>query len=285
MKQNKGDNMKENKELIISCITNLSLFIFKLVGGILCKSSSFIADSMHSCSIFISDSMNIYNKEKERNDKLYYINVAAGLFILFIGFGIIYNVLGRKYYLPKSQLFIFCSIAIFVKLVLSLYLMYSGQNKNNQALSLSAYNSRLDVISSLIVLFGTMIMRIFSSVKFLRYIDMISTFIIGLIVINIGYNYLKEVISFKIGTAITDEDLISDIKKNIIKNKNVIEIDEIIILRIGDYYKIVGSLEMNGQYSLIEVHDIICKIEKKLKQEFKDIRDVTIKVNPYRRVL
>lgn len=268
----------------LSSIVNFSLFVIKLLGGILCKSSSFVADSFHSCSIFITDLMDLYNDGKEKNDKLYYINVVAGLIILFLGFGVIYNVVLKKYYLPRKELFIICSITILIKLILSLYLMYEGKKNNNQLLSLSGYNSRLDVISSMFVLFSAMIVRIFKGFKVLRYLDMIPTLIIGLMIVYTGYNYLKEVISFRIGINCDDENLINNIRSSIIKNKTIKEVDEVILLQIGNYYKLVGSVEMDGDYSLIEAHNNLNKIERKIKNEYKNIRDITIKVSPYRRV-
>ena len=269
----------------LSCIINLLLFIIKLMGGILCKSSSFIADSLHSCGLFVTDLMDIYNDDKQKDDKLYLVNVIAGLIVLFLGFGVIYNVVGKKYYLPSKELFILCSLAILIKLVLSLYLMHEGKETDNVFLSMSAYNSRLDVISSMLVLFSTMFVRIFSGVKLIRYFDMIPTLIIGLIIIYSGFNYLKEVISYKIGIKCEDEKLINDVRVSLTSNKCVKELDEVTLLQIGNYYKLVGSVEMDGEYSLFEVNKNLNKIERKIKSEFKDIKDITIKVSPYRRVL
>lgn len=277
-------NNEENdiivKNLKYSNFVNLILAIIKIIMGMLGKSGSFIADGFHTFEIFLSDSCNIYNKKKNKN--LYKINVIMGLVIIFIGFGVIYSSLHRTYHVPSKMLLVICSITIVIKLSLAFYMMKMGENYNNNELILSGFNSRLDVVSSIIVLITSSVAQFNKKLKILKYFDMIGMFIIGLLIVFAGYMFLKEVISSKIGLEEKNESLSDSISKIILNKKQVKEINKMNILKIGNCYKLVSDISMDGNLSLIDAHSISSKIERQIKKEIPKVRYITININPYK---
>ena len=63
--------------------------------------------------------------------------------------------------------------------------------------------------------------------------------------------------------------------------RKIIKIDELNLIKYGSYFKVVGEVGMNENLTLKECHEILDRIEKKLKKFDKRNRYITIHVNPY----
>ena len=279
------------KVMIISMITNLGLSVAKIVVGFIGSSGALIADGFHSLSDLITDVFAIVgswlsNKPADKehpygHGKLEYItSLIISIMIILVGGSLVYNGLTRNIIIPSLFVIVVSLFTIIVKLILSGYVLAMGKKNQNNILIASGYESRTDVISSVVVLLAIILMQFSGYVSFLKYSDLIAMIIIGLLVIKIGFSLLKENLSLILDEQVTDEEYLKNIKNIILKNKQISDIDELVIIKTGPYYKIIIEVSMNKNKKLQEVHDILDIIEHDLKNYDYKIKYVTIHVNP-----
>ena len=278
--------------MIISMFTNVFLSIFKIIIGIVCFSSALIADGMHSMSDLITDICAIVgarlsekpadNKHPYGHGKLEYVtSIIISIIILILGFTIICNSLNREILIPSKIVVIVSIITILIKLALSTFVIKMGKKYKNNILISSGYESGTDVISSVVVLISSCLMQFSDKIKFLKYSDIIATIIVGILIVRIGFNILKDNVSIMIGEQETDEDYLKKIKRIIYKNEKVIEIDSLVLMKYGPYYKLISEISMDSNIKLKDVHNTLEIIENKIKEKDKRIKYITIHVNPY----
>ena len=141
--------------------------------------------------------------------------------------------------------------------------------------------SRTDVISSIVVLISSTLMQFSDKITILKYTDIIATIIVGIFILKIAIDVLKENVSTIIGEQETDDEHLEKIKNIVIKDKKILSIDKINLIKYGSYFEVVGEVSMDENLTLKESHDVIEKIEQKLKKFDERNRYITIHVNPY----
>jgi len=114
------------------------------------------------------------------------------------------------------------------------------------------------------------------------YADMIAMLIIGILVLKIAYNILKENFSSLLGKQVTDEDYINELKKIINEELEVKGIDTLIILEYGPIYQVNLEVLMDGNIILKDAHDVLDRLEENLKNYDVKIQHIIIHVSPYK---
>lgn len=283
---------KENKVMLTSMIVNSFLSIIKIIVGIVGKSSSLIADGIHSFSDLFTDVFAIFGNLLSRkpadekhpfgHGKLEYLtSIGIGLVILFVGFSIIYNSYDNKIVIPSILVVLVSLFTIVSKYLLASYITRKGKEYKNNILISSGRESSMDVLSSVVVLVATTLMRFSNKIEILKYADKVATVVVGLFIIKVGFDVLKENISTILGEQEIDQEYLENIKRIITDEKEVICIDELNLIKYGYYFKIVCEVGMNGNLSLKKGHSIVEKIETKLKEYDDRNKYITIHVNPY----
>jgi len=280
------------KTIIISMITNTFLALFKIISGIIASSSALLADGIHSFSDLITDicaiiGSHLSNKPADLkhpygHGRLEYLtSIIIGIIILILGFSIIYNSFNKKIIIPGILVVIVSIITIIIKLLLSYYVIKIGKKYKNNILISSGYESSSDVLSSVVVLVSAILMQFSSSLKLLKYSDIIATIIVGIFIIKIGFDVLKENISIMIGEQETNEEYLNKLKKIILENEKIKNIDSFVLLKYGPYYKLISEISMDADTKLKDVHDTLDIIENEIKTFEHKIKYTTIHVNPY----
>lgn len=279
----------------ISMVTNIFLALFKIIVGFISRSSALIADGLHSFSDLITDVFAIVgsflskkpadHKHPYGHGRLEYLtSIVISLVIMALGFMIIYNSTKREIVIP-SLIAVFVSlITITLKLLLSTYVIKMGKKYKNNILISSGYESSTDVISSIIVLISTILMQLSKYVGLLKYSDIVATIIVGVIIIKIGFDILKDNVSIMLGEQETDVSYINNIKDVILKDTHIQNIDSLVILKFGPYYKLIGEVSMDASHTLKEVHNALDIIEEQIKASDSKIKYITIHVNPYENI-
>lgn len=283
---------KENKVMLTSMIVNSFLSIIKIIVGIVGKSSALIADGIHSFSDLFTDVFAIFGNLLSRkpadekhpfgHGKLEYLtSIGIGLVILFVGFSIIYNSYDNKIVIPSILVVLVSLFTIVSKYLLASYITRKGKEYKNNILISSGRESSMDVLSSVVVLVATTLMRFSNKIEILKYADKVATVVVGLFIIKVGFDVLKENISTILGEQEIDQEYLENIKRIITDEKEVICIDELNLIKYGYYFKIVCEVGMNGNLSLKKSHSVVEKIETKLKEYDDRNKYITIHVNPY----
>lgn len=280
---------KVSSILTVSLITNFMLSLFKIMTGIIGSSGALIADGIHSFSDLITDIIGIVGSifSKKPSDEKhpyghgkmeYLISIFIGLVILSLGFMIIYDSINRKVIVP-SVIVIFVSLfTIVVKFLLAHFLVKKGRELNSCILVSSGKESSTDVISSVVVLVASILMQ--TNISIFKYSDIVAGILVGIFVVKVGFDVLKENISTILGEQETDFDYLNEVKKVMLENSHIKNIDDLIILKYGPYYKLIARVSITHNLSITKAYDILLKIENNIKEKFERIDYVNISLQP-----
>jgi len=282
---------KITKTICISVITNTILSIIKIIFGYIFKCSSLVADGIHSFSDLATDFValvgsKLSNKPADKDHpfghgKIEYItSIIIGLFILVLGFYLVINSYNNEIVIPDIIVMIITIITIISKYVLSSYVYNVGIKNKNNILIASGKESKADVFSSLIVLISIILMQLSNKIEILKYSDIIATIIVAIFIIKTGYNILKDNLNMILETQLDDIEYIDKIKKIILSEKEVLNIRDLYILINGPYYKLISNVNMKDDITLKHAHDVIEKIENKLKKHDEKIKYIFIHMEP-----
>ncbi len=220
---------KITKVMVISFITNAFLSLIKIIFGFLGASSALIADGVHSFSDLSTDVIAILGdffsrkpadkKHPYGHGKLEYLtSIFIGVIIIILGLTIISTSINKGIVIPNALVIWVSIFTIISKLILSNYILKKGYEYENNILVASGKESRMDVISSVIVLMSIVLMQF--DVKILNYADIVASLIVGLFIIKVGFDILTENVSDILGEQETNKDYLNRINKIVMKNKN-----------------------------------------------------------------
>lgn len=280
---------KVSSVLLVSLITNFMLSVFKIITGIIGSSGALIADGIHSFSDLVTDVIGIIGSifSKKPSDEKhpyghgkieYLISIFIGLVILSLGFMIIYDSINRKVIVPSVIVVFVSMFTIIVKFLLAHFLVKKGRELNSCILVSSGKESSTDVISSVVVLVSSILMQ--TNISIFKYSDIIAGILVGIFVVKVGFDVLKENISTILGEQETDFDYLNEVKKVMLENAHIKNIDDLIILKYGPYYKLIARVSITHNLSITKAYDILLKIENNIKEKFERIDYVNISLQP-----
>jgi len=286
---------KITKTLLISLVTNTFLSVIKLIFGLVGKCSALVADGVHSLSDLLTDFIAIFGNKlslKPADDKHplghgkieYLTSLIIGFIIVILGFALIYNSFNKEITIPSIIMVIVSIVTIVSKYILAEYIYKTGLKCNNNILIASAKESKTDVLSSIFVLISIILMQFSNYLPFLKYLDIITTIVIALFIINVGYNVLKENISNILDEQITDTNYLNNIKNIVLSFDEIVKIDSLYILKNGPYYKLVSNVIMEKDISLYHAHEVIDLLENKINEFDKKIKYFFIHMEPIEKI-
>lgn len=218
---------KVTNVLLHSFITNIALSIIKVVSGVIGASGALIADGVHSLSDTITDVFAILGSRWSRkpadekhpfgHGKIEYITcIVIGLVVAVMGITIIYNALTEERVIPSIYVAIIGIIVIGAKLILARYILNKGKEYNSNILMASGNESFSDVISSIVVLLSILIAQLGKVYSIFAYADSVAMILVGILILRIAYNILKENFSGLLGEQVIDDDYMTALKKAVI---------------------------------------------------------------------
>lgn len=279
------------KTMIISFIINTILAILKIITGILGKSGALIADGIHSFSDLITDIVAIFGSwiAKKPADKKhpfghgrseYVTSIIISLVILILGLGIISKSVNTSILIPSTLVVIVSSFTILAKFFLANYIIRKGKQYQNNILIASGQESKTDVLSSIVVLISAILMQLSRQLPILKYADKIATIIVGIFIIKVGFDILKENISIILGEQETNEIYMKQLIDIMNQDENILGIDSLNVLKYGPYYKLIGEVAMEGTITLETAHQNLEQLEQKIKQYDERVQYINIHINP-----
>lgn len=269
-----------------SIIVNSLLVILKLLTGMLCKSSTIIADGIHSLSDLATDIIaiignNLSNKKADEKHPYgygqveYLTSIIVGIAIFIVGVMLCISSISNKQ--PTSSILVlYVSIITFlIKILFSKYLIKKGKEYKSSILIASGLESRSDALTTIFVIIS------FILSKFSTYADNICTLLIGLYIIYVSVKIVKENIVNIIGCIEDDKNYIERINKLIRKNTEILEINELELLRYGSYYSANICISLNRNLKLKDIDTTINKIKRQLCNKKTKISYIKIRVKSY----
>lgn len=276
----------------ISLVTNIFLSLIKIVSGILCNSGALIADGIHSFSDLVTDLVAIIGDKISRkpadykhpfgHGKLEYLtSFFIGVIILVLGLSIISNSFKKEFVIPSIAVAIVSFFTIVIKFLLATFLISKGKKYNNNILVASGKESSTDVLSSVVVLLSALISQFSNQISAFKYADLVATIIVGIFIVRVGFEIVRDNISILIGECETNEEFIENLTNVILKNKSIIKVDSINLIKYGSYYKLNCEVSLDGKLSFKVAHNIVHILEDSITNNIPEIKYITIHANPY----
>lgn len=283
---------KVTKVLVKSLIVNILLTLTKFVFGIIYKSKVLVADGIHSLSDLATDVVSIYgsklslkpadNEHPYGHGKIEYLtSIVIGAVILALALSLLGNSLNAKNTIASNMVLYVTIFTILAKYLISRYILSKGVKYKSNLLVASGKESRADVISSAIVIVTYFLSKLSSYSKIFLYSDTIGTFIIGLIILKTAYRILKENIVSILGEIEQDEEYLDKIREIILENSEVVNIEELNIIKYGHYYQANITINMDSDVTLEDACLVSDRIKKKLINKKTRISYAKISINPY----
>ena len=283
---------KATKVLVKSLIVNILLTLTKFVFGLIYKSKVLVADGIHSLSDLATDVVSIYgsklslkpadNEHPYGHGKIEYLtSIVIGAVILALALSLLGNSLNAKNTIASNMVLYVTIFTILAKYLISRYILSKGVKYKSNLLVASGKESRSDVISSAIVIVTYFLSKLSSYSRIFLYSDTIGTFIIGLIILKTAYRILKENIVSILGEIEQDEEYLDKIREIILENSEVVNIEELNIIKYGHYYQANITINMDSDVTLEDACLVSDRIKKKLINKKTRISYAKISINPY----
>ena len=277
----KDSNISRNKKIVrtsvIGIVTNFFLALFKAIVGLLSGSIAIVLDAINNVSDVASSVITIIGtklaqKKPDKNHPFghgrieYLSSLVISIIIIYAGVSSLIESV-KKIINPNELNYSMFSIivvvvAIFVKIILGLYVKNRGEELNSSSLVNSGNDALLDSVISFSTLLAALIFLI-SGYSVEAYLGVV----ISAIIIKSGVGMTKEAISSILGERV-DIELVRMVKNTIISFPEVLGVYDIIFNNYGpnSYYGSV-HIEIANTYTVDQVDELLRSITKKVYEE------------------
>lgn len=279
------------KVTLRSIIWNVILTLIKIFAGFFGKSSSMIADGIHSASDIVSSvGVLIGNKiAKMPNDKEHnyghekaetLVSFLLSMILIYVAFKIGFGGINSLFNLDKVQVpTILPLIVSIISIVIKEYqyrITIKVANKiNSPSLKADAWHHRSDALSSIAAFIG-----IGGSLLGFKSLDPVATVIVALFVAKVGVDILKqstnELMDYSIGEE--EEAKIISIVESI---EEVIKIEELRTRKHGSMSYVDLTICINKDLTILQGHEIANNLETYVSKKIQNVKGINIHVEPY----
>lgn len=269
---------------------NASLMIMKLLAGHFGKSEAVLADGFESASDFIAigaamlalrigrkpyDSDHPYGHGKAESISA----IVVSLIIFATGAGIliqaIRTVITAEYQSPQLVAVAAALATVIIKGWLYRFSVNTGSRLQSPALLAIAKDHRKDAITSIATVFGV------SCAFFgLQIMDPLAAGLTSLFIFHIGIETFRTA-SEDLMDAQPSKVLLQEITTLTEQVAGVEHVHEIRARRSGQYFIVDLKLDMDPQMTVKRSHDIACQVKKEIFENFANVGDVMIHINPH----
>ena len=178
-------------------------------------------------------------------------------------------------------IFIILFVVIILKLMVVILLYFNGKKTKNSSLLMAARESSIDLMSTGIVIFVSIMILFKDSIYIFKYADIIGSVLISLIIFKSSFDIIKVNVDYLIGTTEDNKEIISKIKE-ILNEEKLIKDSYIKLMRIGDYYTIYLTLELDYNVTLHRITLLENRLKKKIKRSVKLIRYIQFDLKEFK---
>ncbi len=276
---------------IFSGIGNALLAVLKIVIGIKANSLALIGDGIDSTTDVVTSIITFFTAlisaeppDKEHpwgHERAETISTKILSIIIFfagaqLAVASVKNILYQKTLEIPGQIAIYATlISIGGKIILAFYKFRTGKKTNSSMLIADGKNMRNDVFISMAVLLGIGATRFFQ----IPIIDTIIALAVSGWIIKCALGIFLET-SAELMDSIDDKDIYVRVFEAIDKIDEVQHPHKVRIRKMNRYYLVDIDIEVDGNLTVKEGHDIALIIEEEIKQAVKNVYDVMVHIEP-----
>lgn len=269
---------------------NIILAVSKLIGGFMAQSHALIADGFHSFSDLVSDGMVLLaskHSTKDADEDHPYgharyetlATIVVGILLVAVAAGIAIDAIGRlteptMLASPGALALWIAAVSIISKEVLYQYTMRVAKTIRSKLLKANAWHHRTDSISSIVVFIG-----IAGAMLGWPILDDVAAIVVAVMIARIGWDLGHQSVQELVDTALEPET-VNAIKSNIMDIDGVEELHMLRTRRMGHNALVDVHILVDSKLSVSEGHQISEAVAKTLKENFEDISDVTVHIDP-----
>src|SRR6056297_1223665 len=274
---------------IISLLSNTLLAVLKISIGFFANSKALIADGFHSVSdmastIIVMISIKFSETPADKNHPYGHekaealgTNILAVILILtavFLGRDAILTIMSGNIAEPGSWALFAAFISIIVKELLYRFTIKIGEEINSRGLIADAHHHRSDAFSSIAALIG-----IGGAKLGFRFLDPLAGLVVAFLILKVGYEILRDT-SYELMDGRPAKEKINQIRECAAAINGVIEIHDIKLRSYGPNYIVDLKIVVEDQLSVVEGHNIACRVENEIINNSEDVKDVLVHVDP-----
>lgn len=277
------------KSTWVSVWVNICLTIGQIITGIFAQSQAMISDGIHSFSDLIADFVVLIanrHSQKAADEDHHYghqryetaASLVLGCLLLAVGAGMVWSAIVKFENIDAipevhSIALWVAGIALIAKESLFRYMLSVATRVKSSMLVANAWHARSDAASSLVVGVG-----IIGNLLGYRILDPIAAMIVGLMVFKMGWGFTWDALHDLMDRAV-DEDEIEKIKTTIASTPGISGFHDLKTRKMGDMILVDVHLEVNGQLTVEQGHDIALEARKRVMAS-KNILNVMTHVDP-----
>ena len=275
---------------VVTIILNLGLSVGKLIAGVIGNSGAMVSDAIHSASdvittIIVIFGVKISEKEADKthpygHERLECIAALALALMLgatgfWIGFSGVNKIIHYESIATPGIIAVVAAIiSIATKEWMYWYTIRAAKKINSGAMKADAWHHRSDALSSVGSLVGIVGARLGFPVM-----DAIASVIISLLIIKVSWDIMYDAIDKMIDRACNPE-IVSEMKKEILKQPGVLGLDTINTRLFGDRVFVDIEIRADGELKLVEAHDIAENVHDAIERNFPEVKHCMVHVNP-----
>jgi len=283
----------------VGIVGNILLAAVKLFIGLVADSRALIADSVHSASDVVGsiavliglraaerppDADHPYGHGKAESVAAIIVSVL----LVVVGFEIGYGSIEAMLHPLEAPGFIAIWAAIGSMIVKEWMFRYKynlGKKLNSQSLIANAWEHRSDVYSSFAALLGIggAIVGARFQIPWMVYLDPIAGVFVSALVLKMAYHIMMESIHTTLDHVLHEEDTV-DLRRVAESVEGVLRIDELRAREHGHYLIVDIKVGVNPHISVEAGHRIGKEVKKAMMQNFSQVRDVFVHINPFESV-
>ncbi len=272
---------------IFGIISNLILFLGKILVGIIGSSITIIADAINNLSDVGNNVIVIFgfkmsskpaDSEHPFGHARYEQIMALIVAVLVTSIGVLLakSSIEKLIYFSPTTVTVATYVVLTLSILTKIFQMFLykdfAKSINSKALEASSQDSRNDVISTSAVLLSTILIHIFGNIGFS--IDGLFGLLVSVFIIYSSFNLMRETINPLLGQ-MPEKDFVNNLKQEILSYKGIEGIHDFLIHSYGPntYFATVHA-EVSSKTNIMVSHDIIDNIEKDFKEKHNIILSI-----------
>jgi cation diffusion facilitator family transporter len=270
---------------------NAILSLMKIVIGIISGSLAVIADGIDSASDIITSLITLFTARilaRPPNVKYPYgylkadtiATKALAFVILFAGAQLAIStvrnlVQGIEREIPDMLAVYVTLVSIAGKFLLARHQLRVGKMTGSEMLRANARNMQNDVLISVSVLIGLL----FTFVLEMPLFDSITALVVSAWILKVGFQIFMQT-NRDLMDANTDPEIYNRVFCAVAKVDEANNPHRVRIRKIGNYFMIVLDIEVDGEISARDAHEICVRVEESIRKDIDNVFDIMIHVEP-----
>jgi cation diffusion facilitator family transporter len=276
---------------IVSILVSAILAAIKITVGLAAGSVALVSDGFESAADFFTSGLvliGLWIAAKPPDKEHPYghgrfeilVGLAIGVVLVVTGTAISLRALEERYIHHRPGFFAIWPLigSITVKAILGASKFRMGRRSGSSGLSADAWNDAMDVLSGFVALAAVLL-----SIRWpieMSAADHYGGFVIGLIVIFMGFRVVRETVLHLMDT-MPDEKQMSQIRDVGMRVQGVRGIEKCFARKTGLRYHVDLHLEVDPDLTVRESHEIARAVKNRIKSDLDWVEDVLVHVEPH----